>query len=259
MIRMCAFVMRCLVIFLLVLGGSAQADDLGLPEPPEPVETVGVDSGEAPAWGLVDASVLRIHASEFRPQNSSLQTTHSYWNTGMTYVMGSAVHMLHAPVILPTGALIVGINFDGYDIDVLNNINWGLRWVTMALDDTSGSLGWYVYSTSAGYFSAYASRSGDPVEPDRYYFAIIDMNKTGQDMRVKGMSVYYKLQISPAPATATFADVPVGAFGFRHIEALAASGITAGCGGGNFCPDNTLTRAEMAVFLAKALGLHWAP
>jgi len=53
--------------------------------------------------------------------------------------------------------------------------------------------------------------------------------------------------------------VPVGAFGFRHIEALVASGITAGCGGGNFCPNNTLTRAELAVFLSKALGLHWSP
>ena len=44
---------------------------------------------------------------------------------------------------------------------------------------------------------------------------------------------------------------------FQHVEALATSGITAGCGGGNFCPDHPLTRGQMAVFLAKALGLHW--
>jgi hypothetical protein len=35
-----------------------------------------------------------------------------------------------------------------------------------------------------------------------------------------------------------------------------ASGITAGCGGGNYCPDAP-TRRQMAIFLAKALGLHW--
>ena len=40
---------------------------------------------------------------------------------------------------------------------------------------------------------------------------------------------------------------------------LAASGITAGCGGGNYCPDAPLTRGQMAVFLSRALGLHWAP
>ncbi len=44
---------------------------------------------------------------------------------------------------------------------------------------------------------------------------------------------------------------------FQFIEALAESGITAGCGNGNFCPDAALTRGQMAVFLAKALGLHW--
>jgi hypothetical protein len=37
------------------------------------------------------------------------------------------------------------------------------------------------------------------------------------------------------------------------------SGITAGCGGGNYCLDAALTRGQMAVFLSKALGLHFAP
>ncbi len=46
-----------------------------------------------------------------------------------------------------------------------------------------------------------------------------------------------------------------GAYSF--IEALVASGVTAGCGNGNYCPDAPLTRRQMAVFLSKALGLHW--
>lgn len=61
--------------------------------------------------------------------------------------------------------------------------------------------------------------------------------------------------VSPAPATATFNDVPVSHPFFRYIEALAASGITAGCGSGNFCPNSPVSRGQMAVFLAKALGL----
>ncbi len=36
------------------------------------------------------------------------------------------------------------------------------------------------------------------------------------------------------------------------IEALAAEGITGGCGGGNYCPNNPVTRQQMAVFLLKA-------
>jgi hypothetical protein len=65
--------------------------------------------------------------------------------------------------------------------------------------------------------------------------------------------------VSPAPGSATFGDVPTSHPFFQFIEALVASGITAGCGGGNYCPDAPLTRGQMAVFLSKALGLHFAP
>jgi hypothetical protein len=63
--------------------------------------------------------------------------------------------------------------------------------------------------------------------------------------------------VSPAPNTPTFGDVPVDHPFFQFIEALAKSGITGGCGSGNYCPDNPVTRGQMAVFLAKALGLQF--
>jgi hypothetical protein len=63
---------------------------------------------------------------------------------------------------------------------------------------------------------------------------------------IAGAKVVYRLQVSPAPATADFADVPTSHPFFQFIEALYHSGITAGCGGGNFCPDNPLTRGQMA-------------
>jgi hypothetical protein len=69
--------------------------------------------------------------------------------------------------------------------------------------------------------------------------------------------VYYKLQVSPAPAVASFTDVPTSHWAFQYIEALKASGITGGCAVGMYCPNNNVTRAEMAVFLASALGLQY--
>jgi ELWxxDGT repeat protein len=61
---------------------------------------------------------------------------------------------------------------------------------------------------------------------------------------------------NPPPATGTrFADVPADYWAARFIEQLAADGITNGCGGGNFCPDQPITRGEMAVFLATAFHL----
>ena len=64
--------------------------------------------------------------------------------------------------------------------------------------------------------------------------------------------------MSPAPGVATFPiDVPTNHPFFRFVEAMAASGLTGGCGPGQFCPDSPVTRGQMSVFLASALGLHF--
>ena len=39
---------------------------------------------------------------------------------------------------------------------------------------------------------------------------------------------------------------------YPFIENLLHNGVTGGCGGGNYCPGDTVTRAQMAVFLLKA-------
>ena len=57
---------------------------------------------------------------------------------------------------------------------------------------------------------------------------------------------------APPPCTGVFADVPCSNPFAPWIEALAAEGITAGCGGGNYCPDQPVLREQMAVFLLKA-------
>jgi hypothetical protein len=58
----------------------------------------------------------------------------------------------------------------------------------------------------------------------------------------------------PPPCTGTvFPDVPCTGGPFDPwIEELAALEITGGCGGGLYCPNNTVTRQQMAVFLLKA-------
>lgn len=63
------------------------------------------------------------------------------------------------------------------------------------------------------------------------------------------------LRLPDAPSRG-FADT-AGNFAANNIDALAAAGITAGCSSEplRFCPDHPVTRAEMATFLARALGL----
>jgi hypothetical protein len=64
------------------------------------------------------------------------------------------------------------------------------------------------------------------------------------------------LGASPTPdCTGMFDDVNAATTGdlfCGFIEDFATRGITGGCGGGNFCPNVPVTRAEMAVFLVVA-------
>ena len=63
----------------------------------------------------------------------------------------------------------------------------------------------------------------------------------------------FNLDPGPAPG---FTDVADDAWYYDQVAALAASGITAGCGDGTtFCPSQQTTRAQMAIFLARAAGL----
>ncbi len=66
----------------------------------------------------------------------------------------------------------------------------------------------------------------------------------------------------PPACAGIFSDVPCpGGFAVNWIEQFANDGITAGCGTGIYCPDNPVTRAQMAVFVEKAMRgtLNWSP
>ena len=55
----------------------------------------------------------------------------------------------------------------------------------------------------------------------------------------------------PPACAGIFDDVPCPGPFADWIEQLSAEGITAGCGGDNYCPDNPVRRDQMAVFLLK--------
>ena len=90
-------------------------------------------------------------------------------------------------------------------------------------------------------------------------FADVGQVCQGSSLAVRKLQFSWHRQVSPAPATATFDDVPTSHPYFQFIEALAESGTTAGCQTDppQYCPDRPITRGEMAVYLAKALGLQW--
>ena len=63
----------------------------------------------------------------------------------------------------------------------------------------------------------------------------------------------------PVPATQTFQDVPPSNPQYPYIEEMVRRGITGGCfnvgGVRKFCPDDSLTRSEVSVFISVAFKL----
>jgi S-layer homology domain len=182
-----------------------------------------------------------------------------------------------APLALPEGALVESVCLFGKDTDseflfYVQAYLFANKLVPLgespATSEVPGSSAFS--SGSAGYGSwcsesmSYTLRSRLDVDADGtvddavHYVGLFLPHSISGQLALGGVKITWKRQVSPAPSAPTFGDVPASHPFAPFIEALAASGITGGCGdGSNYCPNAPLTRGQMAVFLAKALGLHW--
>lgn len=212
-----------------------------------------------PNWGT--AAVIRevLGSNTFNPRFAS-----ATW----TYSAGVARHLtaagnLQTTLNLPSGAAIESISIRGCDTSTTDQVT-----ASLAVCDTIGAGCFSVAGVATGVadtpgcgiFTALAGGSAIG-NGNRVYLVSVSTGFTNATT-FDAIYVDYKLRVSDAPPTATFSDVPTSHPFFQYIEALAASGITAGCTAPpnpNYCPDSSLTRGQMAVFLARALGLHWSP
>jgi S-layer homology domain len=163
-----------------------------------------------------------------------------------------------AGVSLPSGARITGLELEACDDDSASKVSFGLRRHPVPMQDSVpvvvGASTGIADTPGCALFPVAADHTVDNAANS--YVAEVSA-APGVNVRFGAVRVAYQLQVSPAPGAATFLDVPTTHPFFQFVEALAASQITSGCGGGNFCPDAPVTRAQMAVFLAKAVGLSF--
>ncbi|MCG6961773.1 MAG: S-layer homology domain-containing protein [Acidobacteria bacterium] len=212
-----------------------------------------------PKWGTQDYITRTLGPADFiRLWSCASNGTPDY--NGLHYIMpasGQTAICVGAPIHLPAGAHLEYVRLFYYD-DIVGSVP------SLSMYSVS-----FFTKTTVADLTPTPSSSGDrqldfgpldytvPVQ-NTSHSILATLHRSGTTYQgIYGMTFWMHLQVSPAPATATFDDVPVGSFGFQQIEALAASGITAGCNATHFCPDAPVSRAQMAVFLAKALGLHW--
>ena len=86
-----------------------------------------------------------------------------------------------------------------------------------------------------------------------YYWHVRASNTTDTTYANGSATAFWSFTTQASPF---FGDVPETYWAFSFIETLYYNGITSGCGGGDYCPNRSVTRAEMAIFLLR--GIHGA-
>ena len=265
------------ILVVLLLWGSPVAAQNDGPADPSFLSEIGNPGGlpdSVDAFGINQQWAF-LHVSQWTPWANPAGGGTGYGGQGYIYPLASGDDYW-AQLTLPVGAQVNWIHWYVYDNDAA--CRWYLTFVRyegsdgshnpqyegLALEETdqAGTPGYVRIGTDLSgapqMIGSFEDINGDSEAQYTSYAVGAELLACGgnSDMMLFGTGFNWSRVISPAPGSATFSDVPVGSFGFKHVEALSASGITGGCGGGNFCPNNTLTRVEMAIFLAKALGLY---
>jgi uncharacterized repeat protein (TIGR01451 family) len=128
----------------------------------------------------------------------------------------------------------------------INATNWvpvGATGIPASVADHTGSI--YTWTLTGGTIASGQSTNavtldaGDP--GTTMTLQVIETNAAN----CPSPAAFAKIQVD-------FLDVPPAYLFHDYVDTVARSGVTAGCGGGNFCPDAPNTRAQMAVFLLKS-------
>lgn len=221
--------------------------------------TAGASAQGSPNYGTANLTWVQVAGATFTP----LVSSYEYGTTiGQVLRIASgtpgAQVFFAAPIHIPSGALIRFLELDSCDSTGVPGYVQGTIVGTDRLGNVIHNVP-YTFSTGAGCSTVVTDLTALNIVADNHtkHFFLQAIIGVATDVGLAGMTVGYQLQVSPAPAVATFLDVPTGHQFFQFVEAFAAAGITGGCGSGNFCPNNPVTRGQMATFLSKALGLQF--
>lgn len=218
-------------------------------------------SVSAPTYGTANRTILTLPAWDFVPRLSSAITKADVTFTSRCMDAASPDFNLRAGLQLPNGALLERIVLEACDYTNSDQITLVVNQCAIPSD---ACLTTAVITGNAfdGGCDMFVGDLASPIQIDNtnytYYFEI-ELPPGCNLGTFRAARASYRLQVSPAPLAATFDDVPLLHPQRQFIEALAAAGIATGCAPLRYCPDDPVTRGQMAVFLAKAMGLHWPP
>lgn len=215
-------------------------------------------------FGTTETSFSVLISSMFSPIDSTTTYADSFFPASQLarYATGGTPSFTTS-ADLPSGALIVSLEMDACDSSASDQHVTMLLGFCNRLGMNCVAIGSLMQTVSDATVPCKATVQDLTAlnhtvdNENQNYFVLAVTASLDSSTAFAAARIGYRLQVSPAPAKATFPDVPSSDFGFQFVEALVASGITGGCGGGLYCPDAPVTRRQMAIFIAKALGLQW--
>lgn len=202
-----------------------------------------------------------LGATQFHPRSADTfnYTTFYYFTAG-----GAGTSQFEAQVNLPAGANVTILECLFRDLDAVadGSIGFWRQSYNYSTDTPSVSNITTVSSSGSG---GYQKPFDTINETIRYrdgdlrniYTLIANLPGSTPNVAFRACRFFWNRTISPAPATASFSDVPTTHPFFQVIEALRSSSITSGCTASTYCPDAPVLRSQMAAFLARMGGLHW--
>jgi hypothetical protein len=212
-----------------------------------------------PKFGTASQTTTVVAAAEFYGAVSVFDPETFSLIFGICPGGGCGIGQVRAAVSVPSGALITVI---GVNTATTTGVPMTLSLYSRDHLGNTADLGSFTIPTHADFGTDYFDINDVliPSNSERVLLIVVRSPYTDSEVATQFLGyveVAWRRTVSNPPDTPSFGDVPVFHPFYQFIEALARSGITGGCGGGNYCPDASLTRGQMAVFLSKALGLHW--
>jgi hypothetical protein len=124
-----------------------------------------------------------------------------------------------------------------------DNTTWGLSRVNVGASVAPGANGTFTFTVTA------------PLTPGTYNCQW-RMNSGSAFFGATSTNIAVQVNGSTSQR---FLDVPPTHPYFAYIERIAQLNVTLGCSATNYCPDRFVTRAEMAVFIERAIGMFTPP
>jgi hypothetical protein len=222
---------------------------------------------ETPATEILWDQILSASNGRLAYGVASDDNHYSQSNVGRGWIVVKAQSLTKADIL----ASVRAGNFYASTGIVLNDYVVNLAAKTITVDSQNGNTITFIGNNGAVLQSVSAAKATYLVTGLEKYVRAKITNTAGKMAWTQPIYVTSFGEITPTPTTPltppsitntptltrtpTFDDVPLTHWAYSYIERLYNAGITNGCGTAPliYCPNNTATRAEMAVFLLRSM------